>query len=78
MGLWDAIAHLFGRDDDESPGDEEREEAEAVDEFTREGGEGKEYFNEGVGMGTVPSTPPDYEGEDTDEHPTVKPWWQFW
>ena len=78
MSLWDLLARMFGgRDNDnEQPSDEDRELAELIDEFTREGGEGEEYFEEGVEMGTVPSSNPG--GPDTDEHEAVKPWWRFW
>lgn len=79
MPWWKDIARLFSSgDDDDEPGEEEHEEAETIDEFTREGGEGEEYFDAGVNMGTVPATPQDYEGPDTGEHPATKPWWQFW
>lgn len=79
MAWWKNIAHLFSNDDEnELPGEQEREEAEVTDEFTRAGGSGEGHFEEGVEMGTVPNTPYEYEGENTDEHPVVKPWWQFW
>jgi hypothetical protein len=71
MGLFSDIAHLFGfHDGDNRPSQEDLEEAAIIDEFIREGGEGEEYYEEGVHLGTAPSTNPGYEGEDTDKHDT--------
>jgi hypothetical protein len=72
MGIFDAIAHLFGFRDDEQPSEQDREGAEAIDDLTREGGEGEEYFEEGVDMGTIPKTPRHAEGPDTDKHKSTK------
>lgn len=72
MGFWDTMARFFlgGHDEnDEQPSERDYEEAEATDELTREGGEGEQYFNEGVDMGTVPNTPHN-DGSDTDKHDT--------
>ncbi len=71
MGWFDGIAHLFGFNDSEKKSSQESfEEAEIIDEFLQEDGEGNEYFEEGEDLGTVPRTNPGYEGKDTDEHDT--------
>lgn len=78
MTWWDRIAHLFSSDDDnKQPSEETFQDAQDVDRITRRG-EDEEYFEAGEEMGTVPLTPHEYEGEDTDEHPAIKQWWQFW
>ncbi len=73
MGLFDAIVRLFSSsddDDNQQPSQEDAEAAALADEFTREGGEGEEYFEEGVDMGTVPATPVN-DGSDTDPEQNV-------
>jgi hypothetical protein len=71
MGWFDGIAHLFGFDDGQSkPSQQDFEDAQIIDEFLREDGEGEPYFEEGEEMDTVPSSNPGYEGEDTDKHDT--------
>lgn len=71
MGLFSDIAHLFGfHDGPNKPSQQDLEDAQVVDEFLRDGGEGEPFFEEGEEMDTVPSSNPGYEGEDTDKHDT--------
>lgn len=73
MGFFSDMANFFlGRhdDSDEWPTDEDREAAQATDQLM--GSDYEEDWNSGVDMGTVPDTPTEYEGEDTDpEHPAI-------
>lgn len=73
MSLFGDLARLFlgGREEpSDQPTEDDLEDAETLDEFTREGGEGEEFFEEGIDMGTVPDTPMN-DGADTDPRQDV-------
>lgn len=67
MGLWENLANLFfggGEEPPDEPTDEDYEAARAADRIM-----GRDYgedWSAGIEMGTVPNTPGEYEGQDTD------------
>lgn len=73
MGFLGDMARFFLGGQEEppyEPTEEDLEDGATLDEFTREGGEGEDYYEEGVDMGTVPDTPID-DGSDTDPQQDV-------
>lgn len=74
MGLLGDLAGFFlGRhpEDDERPTSEDQQAAQAADQLMSS--EYADAWQDGIDMGTIPTTPTEYEGEDTDpQQPTVK------
>lgn len=80
MGLFGDLAKFFlaGREENNNPPTEEdREAAQAADQMMSSDYE--EDWNAGVEMGTIPNTPSEYEGENTNpDQKAVRdaPWWR--
>lgn len=77
MQFWKALSDVFfgGDEPPDEPTDEDRDDAEAVDELMHD----EDTWQVGEEMGTIPDTPRGYESGDTDpEHPSTnaEPWYR--